>query len=55
MSGQKKKKNGISSLGGCSSRFYYLVINKLITNKMQNIFLIVEYSDFMKCYLHKLV
>ena len=33
----------------------YLAVNKLITNKMQNIFhLIAEYSGFMKYTLNKL-
>ena len=28
--------------------FFYLAVNKLITDKLQNIFLITEHSGFMK-------
>lgn len=49
------KNCGIGIHTGCSLWFFYLAINKLVTDKMQNVFnLIVEHSGFIKYTLNKL-
>ena len=46
----------LAHLKGCSlSFFFYLAVNKLIADKIQNIFhLIVEHSGFIEFKLNKL-
>lgn len=49
------KNCGIGIHTECSLWFFYLAINKLVTDKMQNVFnLIVEHSGFIKYTLNKL-
>ena len=41
--------HGISTLRGCTVVFFYLAVNKLISDKAQNIFsLMTEYLDFIR-------